>query len=729
MAVMRGKLRVLIKSVAAAAVILAITMQFVACTSLPDSTHTARRDGDASGRKVAGRDAALVSEVRAMLDRAIVNHELPYFGALLLPDGRKAMPRILPDAGETPYDTQENLKGAVNRDLSAIPYIWGLDGRTAGPTGDVRVIVAKVKFDDWVFPEVESTLLDDCFFNREPSVYPDSLAEYYERESYGKLNVTGVVLPASGSYAIPGAAFDFLFPPSFGDPTTYTALWNDFLSQIDADLDASQFDGNGDGALDAIIVVPPDGDPIGFGGPFAYVDNQAVAGFVDYSMDGVAVETYSVQMNCFGDEMNRHGVPRHEFGHVLGLPDIYDGETFMGGTPGPDGDEGQGAGGWAVMATSGYLDPDLPMCAPMKLLLGWDTPVDLPTGSGADMEVTLAPAEDAEGRVYRLKIGGGIGFVGETEVPYDEYFMFEERSRTPPGLPNFGMLVWRVNEGIYLTKVFGGAQQLPNCDEQLKYVDPVETPQNADANVDKPLAMDYSNAARGTDLWPYDTYDSITTELPTDAQYPYKFPVLRKNRITPPYFHDAETLYTIDTITRTAGESVTFHYTTGELPPPDIEITSFIPTLSLSGDGSTRKLMLNATVEGTSSVTAMEVRMSYVDAGGAPQSQVFDATSGSIAPVDLVPILPNQRISLAAVATDWITESAPVTRELDAVTLVADFDGNDVVDAADLAALTAGFGLAAADADYRLWLDPDGNGVVDERDAAFVGYWYGQARG
>ena len=104
-------------------------------------------------------------------------------------------------------------------------------------------------------------------------------------------------------------------------------------------------------------------------GPLAFVDNHATTGMVSYAMEQKDVETYSVQMDVFGNPLHRYAVPWHEFGHVLGLPDLYDPgkrSPMDPGTPGPDGDEGMGAGGWALMAQSGHMDFNLPFSAPLS---------------------------------------------------------------------------------------------------------------------------------------------------------------------------------------------------------------------------------------------------------------------------------------------------------------------------------------------------------------------------
>lgn len=657
-----------------------------------------------------------VASMTDVLKSRMVGWEIPYHGPFILPDGRIAMPRAVGAQG-----TDD-----ASRKPSSIPYIWGLDGRTAGPTGPVNIIVAKVKFTDFSMPEIPRENLEEWFFNTDPAVYPDSLAEYYDRESFGLLDVAGVVLPAFGSYNVPGSFMDFVMPPWMGDPGTYISLWENLLAQIDEDVDGAEFDGNNDGAIDAIIVVPPDGDP-GIGGPFAFVNNHAVDGLVECSMDGKDVETYSIQINCFNDSNMRYSVPWHEFGHILGLPDLYDDDGYMNSSPGPDGDEGMGPGGWSVMCFSGHIDCNLPMSAPMKMLLGWDTPVDLSTEAGTDEIVTLEWANEAGGRLRRIFLGNGIGFVGGNEVPYEEYFVFEARNLTPQGMPDEGMLLWHVNENIYLSKVFGAVFKMPNADEEYKFVDLVETPHQADEIVDKPVKEDFSATVRESDIWPYENYDSINSDIPVDVLYEYKYPVLRRSIKPAPYFAAEGPLLSVDEIARLS-DGISFHYFADEQPPPPPQIESFQPMIRYSGFGSSRTATLSASVSGNSSIDSIKVRLSYFDAGHIERLMVLDAVDGNIGEIDITPIMPNQRIVLIAVGSDGALESDPVSASLDAVTLLADINGDDVVNENDAEALHNHFAVDSGDPGFREWLDPDGNGIVDERDSALIGYLFGMTR-
>lgn len=102
--------------------------------------------------------------------------------------------------------------------------------------------------------------------------------------------------------------------------------------------------------------------------------------------------------------------------------------------------------------------------------------------------------------------------------------------------------------------------------------------------------------------------------------------------------------------------------------------------------------------------------------------------SGSLPSVDITPLLPNQRVTLTAIASDGVVQSDPVVEQLDVVTLLGDVNADDIVNDADAAALQGVLGLGESDVDYRAWYDTDGNSFVDEQDLAYIGYWYGSDR-
>lgn len=124
------------------------------------------------------------------------------------------------------------------------------------------------------------------------------------------------------------------------------------------------------------------------------------------------------------------GVLCHEFGHLLGLPELY----ATGGVP------QEGIGIWGLMGQGTWIGrgemPPHPE-AWSKAKLGW-VDVELVEHSG---RYTLAPVERVP-RVLKIWARG-------PDVP-EEYFLIENRQRlgADRGLPGRGLLVWHVDEGV-----------------------------------------------------------------------------------------------------------------------------------------------------------------------------------------------------------------------------------------------------------------------------------------
>lgn len=130
-----------------------------------------------------------------------------------------------------------------------------------------------------------------------------------------------------------------------------------------------------------------------------------------------------------GRNMDSISVITHEFGHMLGLPDLY-------ARPESPGSEGLGI--WCTMAT-GHGRDGKPMhfSAWCKEQLGWLQPVVIdPT---VKQKVVLAPIECSPKECVKILI----------RPDGSEYLLLEVRSQNNCGrdLPQAGLLIWRVVDG------------------------------------------------------------------------------------------------------------------------------------------------------------------------------------------------------------------------------------------------------------------------------------------
>jgi len=127
------------------------------------------------------------------------------------------------------------------------------------------------------------------------------------------------------------------------------------------------------------------------------------------------------------------GVFTHEYGHALGLPDLYDTDGSSSGI----GRWGlMGSGTWNYVSTLG--DTPALMSAWSKYFLGWVTPTQVTDNLSNEFIDAAATSAD----VYQLLPG--------SPAAGGEYFLVENRYRASgtfdEGLPGEGLAIWHIDE-------------------------------------------------------------------------------------------------------------------------------------------------------------------------------------------------------------------------------------------------------------------------------------------
>jgi immune inhibitor A len=259
-----------------------------------------------------------------------------------------------------------------------------------------------------------------------------SLRDYYLENSYGNFDVPGL---ATGWYRMPETyAYYVDGQRGFGAyPKNAKKLVENAVLAADPYVDFSQYDNDGpdgiphsgddDGYVDALFVVHA--GP-GYETTGNVNDIHSHAGNTSYAIpvDGVYVRRYSIE-----PDDGKIGVFCHEFGHVLGLPDLYD-----------YGYDSEGAGKWSLMASGswgGSGNTPTHIDAWGKIKLGFIVPV-VPTTNLID--VAIPRAED-EPVAYKVWTGG---------APGKEYFVIEHRRKTKfdLNLPSKGLVIYHVDENM-----------------------------------------------------------------------------------------------------------------------------------------------------------------------------------------------------------------------------------------------------------------------------------------
>jgi hypothetical protein len=159
-----------------------------------------------------------------------------------------------------------------------------------------------------------------------------SMRDYYLEASYGKLAIGGEV---AGWYR-PGQPYSYYVGDSFGIygdfPRNSQGLVAALVSAADPDVDFSQFDIDQDRVVDDLLVLRsgPGAEETGshqdiWSHKWQLSDATFGSPGLVQTQDGVTVDAFSVEPERFSDgRLMSIGVFCHEFGHLPGMPDLYD---------------------------------------------------------------------------------------------------------------------------------------------------------------------------------------------------------------------------------------------------------------------------------------------------------------------------------------------------------------------------------------------------------------------
>jgi len=285
-------------------------------------------------------------------------------------------------------------------------------------TGDVRVFALLIDFSDFPSSNTVADVQSELFGSGTATNFPrESLANYYDRASYGQLDLSN------------GSTLGWYRPTSTRADIAQTragreALIQEAIQSFDsAGHDFSQYDNNNDGQIDYFVVIWA-GPDTGWGNFWwGYQTSYSNAAFL---VDGKRLGKYSWQWESrpVGGTFNPR-VVIHETGHALGLPDYYDYDD----TVGPRG----GVGGLDMMHGN-WGDHN---CF-SKWVLDWLTPTVIANVSS--QSITLRDSGTTQDCVV-LWPGLASG------DHFSEMFIFQNRQRTAndTGWPSDGILAWHVD--------------------------------------------------------------------------------------------------------------------------------------------------------------------------------------------------------------------------------------------------------------------------------------------
>lgn len=296
-----------------------------------------------------------------------------------------------------------------------------------------------------------------------------SMTTYYDSISHHLFKVSGKVL---GPFNLSKFDSDYeghnngLGGPHFGK------LLEEAFSQADVQVDFGEYDNDGedgipnsgddDGKVDTVFLIHPElggecgkavgakniwshswhySEGLGHSAPFETNDSSHRVDpetGVPVPNAKILLEDYTIQpgLSCSSTATNKKiidiGVFCHEYGHALGLPDLYD------RTP----PKAECVGNWCLMASGSYggdndhADRPSHMSAWCKYYLGWADVKPLSTALSHSFEPV-----DKRNRIYRFDI---------PETNKLEYFLIEYRRKTAwdEFLRGEGLAIWHIDERI-----------------------------------------------------------------------------------------------------------------------------------------------------------------------------------------------------------------------------------------------------------------------------------------
>ena len=189
---------------------------------------------------------------------------------------------------------------------------------------------------------------------------PGSFSHFYDTMSFGALRVRGQIAPRRYQSEHDAAAY-------LSEGSARSGRFGQFsleiLRQADADIDFSRFDNDGrdgipnsgddDGVADAVFIVTASAPP-------NFMRGRATGiGWLGFTEDFLADDPGAGDASILIDsrqgtiQMGRTwaqtvGPMCHEFGHVLGLPDLYN-TVFLGAPGAPPEEDSAGIGAWGLM--------------------------------------------------------------------------------------------------------------------------------------------------------------------------------------------------------------------------------------------------------------------------------------------------------------------------------------------------------------------------------------------
>ena len=284
-------------------------------------------------------------------------------------------------------------------------------------TGEHNVLLLLIEY-----PDLPRQYTIEDFFNlmnEENYNGTGSFRDYYLENSNGQLDLS---IDVEGWYMAENG-YEY-YGRDNGSHRTRDLVGEAIDHAHDEGVDFSKYDNNGDGEVDGILVVHS-GPGAEEGSQTEYIwSHRWHLGNQARYYDNVQISEYGVQPETRnnGNRMVGIGIFTHEFGHILGLPDLYDTDNNT-----------SGIGQWGVMGSGGWLDNE-------------HSPSHFTPWSKMDLQWQEANILNENQYVELDPVSTSHEFY---KIPIDdhEYFLVENRQNVgfDRALPGRGLAIWHID--------------------------------------------------------------------------------------------------------------------------------------------------------------------------------------------------------------------------------------------------------------------------------------------
>lgn len=409
----------------------------------------------------------------------------------------------------------------------------------------VKVICILVEFPDWRHydqgvagkPNQFDSILfsdreNDSIFN--PT---GSMTDYYMENSYGKFYIEGDIF---GWLMMPKT---YAWYEANESGVGIMARARDLaVDAVDAAHEAganfADYDANNDGYCDGIIIIHAGRGAEG--GGYGIWSHESTLR-IPRTYNGILIDNYTMNpeetLEFNKSVLSPIGVFCHEYGHFLGLPDLYDINYFLSGHEGSD-----GLGNWSLMARGNYLrgsKKPAHLDAYCKDIVGFVEPQHLTT----NLHHAQIPAVEYNPVVYKLQYDSS------------EYWLIENRQKMgfDKCLPGAGLCIYHVDtdapqNNTMPSRYFVALEQADGVDAlaSVKYNygdggDPFPGVANKNEwhNLSTPNSQTNLDIVTKFGLWNISNSDSLMY-ADFDADEGYSRPWIELDGLTPLVFDDTQ---------------------------------------------------------------------------------------------------------------------------------------------------------------------------------------------